>query len=360
MLHGMVDPTSANPDHPRAEASHARLSVLDGWRAMSILLVLAAHMLPLGRRGSSLGLNDAAAVAGMSCFFTLSGFLIVTTIFRQPDVTTFLIRRLFRIVPAAYLSMLIYLIIQRSSGATYLPHLAFYINYDHPHITHATGVFWSLCVEIHFYLLTALVLGAIGLRGFVALPFLGLAITALKAYFGTPHNIMTHFRADEIMVGVTLGMIWMDQLGGAGRRLRELIVALPYYAWGAAFAVSSLQLSGPLQYVQPYFAGAMIGTSLLKPRAGQAWLSSRPMRYVAEVSYSLYIIHVGTMLGWLGTGGTAVKYLVKRPISLVLLFGLAHLSTFHFERHFIAIGKQLCRRILARRQAKAAVDVTPA
>ena len=39
-----VDEKSSVNEH----ASAARLLVLDGWRAVSILLVLAAHMLPLG------------------------------------------------------------------------------------------------------------------------------------------------------------------------------------------------------------------------------------------------------------------------------------------------------------------------
>jgi peptidoglycan/LPS O-acetylase OafA/YrhL len=338
---------------PRDErAAHARLSVLDGWRAMSILLVLAAHMLPLGPRGFQL--NAAAGVAGMSCFFTLSGFLIVTTIFRQPIVSTFLIRRLFRILPAAYLTMGVYLLMQGASWDFYPPHFAFYVNYDHAHLTHLTGVFWSLCVEIQFYALAALILATTRLRGFVILPLLGLAITALKIYTGTPRTIETHFRADEIMVGAALGLIWMDEFGALGRRLRRAISALPYYAWGVLFAIGCHSGSGPMQYAQPYLAGAMIGTSLLAPGRGQAWLSSRPLRYVAETSYALYVIHPVTMYGWLGAGGGASKYLVKRPLSFLLLFGLAHLSTFHYERHFIALGKRLCRKVEARRQAEPA------
>lgn len=108
-----IDTTAAASGLHPEKGSHVRFSVLDGWRAVSILLVLAAHMLPVGPR--SLQLNAAAGFAGMACFFTLSGFLIVTTIFKQPIVSTFLIRRLFRILPAAYLTMGVYLLIQGST-----------------------------------------------------------------------------------------------------------------------------------------------------------------------------------------------------------------------------------------------------
>src|SRR5262245_33415169 len=52
-----------------------RIPILDGWRAMSILLVLGSHLLPLGPK--VLELNFTAGAAGMALFFTLSGFLIV-------------------------------------------------------------------------------------------------------------------------------------------------------------------------------------------------------------------------------------------------------------------------------------------
>ena len=65
--------TSVAVEAPVARSAH-RFAMLDGWRALSILLVLAAHLLPLGPK--SLGLNDAVAPMGMALFFTLSGFLI--------------------------------------------------------------------------------------------------------------------------------------------------------------------------------------------------------------------------------------------------------------------------------------------
>jgi peptidoglycan/LPS O-acetylase OafA/YrhL len=56
------------------------------------------------------------------------------------------------------------------------------------------------------------------------------------------------------------------------------------------------------------------------------------MRYVANISYALYVIHPLTAYGWMNEGSVLIKYLLKRPISLVLTFTLAHLSTFYWER----------------------------
>ena len=65
--------------------------MLDGWRGISILLVLAGHLFPLGPK--SLAVNAGIAALGMAIFFTLSGFLITTTLLYRPSVVEFLIRR---------------------------------------------------------------------------------------------------------------------------------------------------------------------------------------------------------------------------------------------------------------------------
>src|SRR4029079_8719686 len=85
--------------------SERRLPVLDGLRAISILLVLAAHMLPLGPK--MLTLNYSAGAMGMSLFFALSGFLIASTLLHNSDIGEFIVKRLARIVPLAYAYTLI-------------------------------------------------------------------------------------------------------------------------------------------------------------------------------------------------------------------------------------------------------------
>src|SRR5664280_494896 len=77
-----------------------REPVLDGLRAISILLVLSGHLLPIGPK--FLELNETAATMGMSLFFALSGFLIATLLLHNPDVVEFAAKRLGRILPLAY------------------------------------------------------------------------------------------------------------------------------------------------------------------------------------------------------------------------------------------------------------------
>ena len=96
-----------------------RLQVLDGWRGISILLVLAAHLLPLGPKAWAL--NETAGPMGMALFFTLSGFLITRFLLKHASIPDFLIRRTFRIVPLAWLSMIVAFPLAGVAGSDYLP-----------------------------------------------------------------------------------------------------------------------------------------------------------------------------------------------------------------------------------------------
>src|ERR1700759_4126058 len=89
-------PLPSAGDRPR---DTRKIPVLDGWRGISILSVLATHMLPLGPGGWG---NRFIGQVGMSLFFTLSGFLITGSLLERLDVVGFFIRRACRILPLAF------------------------------------------------------------------------------------------------------------------------------------------------------------------------------------------------------------------------------------------------------------------
>lgn len=329
-------------DGVTAQPAHGpRLAVLDGFRAVSILLVLGCHMLPLGPH--RWGLNYAAGLMGMSIFFTLSGFLITQALMKSPTVTSFLIRRLTRILPLAWLAALIYLALQGKGLDYYFPTLFFTINYDFRYITPLTSPFWSLCVEVHFYLGVELLVLLTGRRGLMALPAFCLAVTCMRVYGGERVSIVTHLRVDEILAGATLALIWSGEMGRLGRGADRLLRLTPLALVSAGFLASCHEAFGPVLYIRPYFGAWLVGRCLHDSGRPRAFLSSRPLRYFADISYALYIIHPLTRYGWISSGSKATR-LMKRPIAFALTFGLAHLSTFHYEATWIALGKRLSSR----------------
>lgn len=146
------------PDYDQSRLfvnSAERLPILDGLRAISILLVLASHMLPLGPK--ILRFNYTAGAMGMSLFFALSGFLITSTLIHNSNIFEFFVKRLARIIPLAYAyAFLVFTFVIFDPQAA-LWTASFLLNYFTGYmIGDLNNHFWSLCVEVHFYIAIAL------------------------------------------------------------------------------------------------------------------------------------------------------------------------------------------------------------
>lgn len=331
--------TSADPTIAAGEPVHRRLKMLDGWRAISILAVLAAHMLPLGP--SRWGLNGSAGVFGMAVFFTLSGFLIVSILQRDTDTGRFLVRRVARIVPLAWVALALSLPLQGATAATWAANFLFTANLPPFRLAPWSTHFWSLCVEMQFYAAIALTVLVAGRRGLWLVPVAALAVTGLRVVTGTEVSIVTWLRVDEILAGGTLALVVHgDPAGRAVTMLRRL----PFWPVAIAAVLSAWPGLAGLGYARPYLVAATVGITIMRPVGGLSrLLESRPAAYVAKISYALYIIHHFTLFGWLGSGDRLVKY-AKRPLCFAITFALAHLSTFHFENRFIAWSHRVRRR----------------
>jgi peptidoglycan/LPS O-acetylase OafA/YrhL len=320
-----------------------RLPVLDGLRATSILLVLGAHMLPLGPK--VLRLNETAGAMGMSLFFALSGFLIVSGLRHNPDIPEFLVRRLSRIVPLAYGYVLFAFSFLLLDAQDALWTMSFLVNYLPAHLSDYNAHFWSLCVEAHFYLAIALAVLALGEKGIWLVWPTCLLVTALRVNAGAYIHIETHLRVDEILAGACVATIYRASWTGRYRHAALLAMAAV-----SACLVSSSPYFEWVQYLRPYASASLLGVALClaETRLG-ALLASRPMRYIAATSYALYVIHPLADHGWLNQGGVFERYLIKRPLGFLLTFAAAHVSTFFWERPWMDAGRRWINRRRAHR-----------
>ncbi len=319
---------------PTVRPDMQRLDVLDGWRGVSILAVLAGHLLPLGRK--TWQMNETVAVFGMAIFFTLSGFLITTFLLERPNVHDFLIRRLCRIVPLAWLFFIVVFLITPATPQQMAAHFLFYGNIPPYWLLDVTGHIWSLCVEMHFYLAVAAIVAVFGRAGLMVLPLLALLVTGLRFVFHVELAIATWFRIDEILAGGSLALLHhSDRL-----RIRKGIATVAPYVIAVLLLAASHPATGFMNYLRPYLAAALVGMTFYRTGAVlEKALESKALAYVANVSFALYVIHPLLAYSWLGSGDVWVKYM-KRPFLFAVLFALAHLSTFHFESRFIALGRR--------------------
>jgi peptidoglycan/LPS O-acetylase OafA/YrhL len=320
---------------------HGRLDVLDGWRGISILLVLATHLLPLGPK--SWQLNSTAGQMGMAIFFTLSGFLITRYLLSNTSLVDFLVRRTFRVVPLAWVGLAIAFPIVAAPISYYVPNFLFFANLPPKHLVPVAAHYWSICVEMQFYAGMACIVGMFGRRGLVAIPALCVAITAIRIWSGTPIDIVTWRRADEILAG---GILALLEAGCFRATASSVLSRMNVYALLGVLAVCSHPRFEWFNYARPYVAAMLVGSTLnARPSGFTRILKSRVLAYVAAISYALYIIHHLLAFTWLGTGETKLAKYAKRPLLFAATFALAHLSTFQFERPLIGMGKRLSNRL---------------
>lgn len=319
----------------------ARFNVLDGWRGLSILFVLASHLLPLGPH--FLQFNYAAGVLGMSLFFTLSGFLVTHFLIGRPQVIDFLIRRFFRIVPLAWLYILVALSLYPVSRDVWLAHIFFYANYPpKPLIYHVTDHLWSLAVEMHFYIGVALLVAVFKKKGLLLIPLICVIITVLRVINHEHASVITHFRIDEILAGSILALIFNRQLGVT---LYNMMGKINYVYVLVLLLISCHPDAGFMNYLRPYFAATLVGATLFNQNTQFAkTLEHKWLFYIASISFALYVFHPILASSWLGSGDVIEKY-SKRPLLFLVLFLCAHISTFYYEHKAIAWGKKLSQQL---------------
>lgn len=135
---------------------------MDGFRAISILLILFCHSRLTG--GFPQGLSDIArqAEVGVTIFFVISGFLITNLLLVEEakngsiSIGSFYLRRVFRILPVYFLYTVFILLWRNMENVSVSPsnllHVStFTVNFDRQK-DWFLGHFWSLSVEEQFYL----------------------------------------------------------------------------------------------------------------------------------------------------------------------------------------------------------------
>ena len=154
--------------------------VVDGLRAISMLLVLIFHSYMMYAYGqSTTSVSEMVEEGGyllswivnsdkgVDVFFVISGFLITTILLRQIDsmgrirLSNFYVRRFLRLSPVYYFAILLYWLFlgnQESANTDNLWANIFYVNNFIHYKDQAMNWTWSLAIEEQFYLIFPLLL----------------------------------------------------------------------------------------------------------------------------------------------------------------------------------------------------------
>jgi peptidoglycan/LPS O-acetylase OafA/YrhL len=338
-----------------------RIPSLDGLRAISIGLVLMAHVA---------GMPDFPRIGhylhhlgnlGVKFFFVISGFLISTLLFKEQvaagkiNLKNFYLRRTFRILPAFYCYFLVIFLANRL-GAVFLEpgdalHAAtFTMNYHHERAW-ALNHMWSLSVEEQFYLLWPPLIWVLGPR---RATYLGLATLVLspatRAYMilgRDAHNsaLTREFQAvaDALATGCVLAAAY-NWLGRKNRYLAFLqtpgfllVPLVGFFLPLGLFALDPRMYYLVGQSVVHLAIALCIDRSVRHPEdAFGVVLNSRGMVFIGVLSYSLYLWQEP----FLNPFTSSSTILTLFPINIVLTFLCALASYYLVELPFLRLRSQ--------------------
>ncbi|MDX3901681.1 MAG: acyltransferase [Sphingobium sp.] len=271
--------------------ARSRLTELDALRGIGALGVLIFHYSTRFHAVFPAAAHVPFSFPGgnyrVLLFFAISGFAIFFTLDRIRTVADFLINRFARLYPAYLVAMLMTLSVEYLAHAwtllvgpaavlanmTMLQGFAFMPEVD--------GAYWTLTVEIGFYICMVSLWKVAGLKRLEPLLLGWLALRWLHfAWPGMPERVVMLLVLRYMpffMIGMLCYRIWSGQ-----RRWRQ---QAPYAA--AALLTVAATETPDIALV----AVALLAIFASMMRGWLRWIAVRPLTWLGGISYSFYLIH---------------------------------------------------------------------
>ena len=357
---------------PESFRSLRRLPCLDGWRCLSILLVLVGH----SREVSGYDPNWDTWVRwlpdgrfGVEVFFVISGFLITFLLLKEREKTgvvslkMFYIRRALRILPA-YITFLLALLALCLFTSLSLTHsqwislLTFTVIYSEP----PCGHIWSLSVEEQFYLLWPFIfLWGLLKKEFPKTLFIillaPLIIAPLFRVYGYlhPSTLLFHKRSfltccDSLAVGCLLGMLtgsYGTEIEAFVKRRPALLIIFGLLMIVIPLVASRLLILGFLTVPFTVTFNAigvalLILVSLIRPDLlFFRFLEWKPIVALGVISYSLYLWQELFCTNPILYGFKVAPWFLRFPYWIVASFCAAVISYNFIEKPFISLKSRI-------------------
>ena len=336
------------------QAGRRYVAALTGMRGVAACLVFLYHYAALhpGIRldqavpviGAVLHFPFGFGFAGVDIFFVLSGFLLTLPFARhaigngpRPKLPRYFRRRLQRVFPAYYAQLLI-LLLAGSWFVTWKPlampdfvaHLLMFFNIGWAPVQPMVGVWWTLPVELGFYLVLPLLAPLLRPARWIVALAVGIAISVLYRFWAAAH--FGPMGSDH--GGLVLPAVWLWQVVlGAGA---------DYWQGHWSMLVSPVALGLPLSIaVASLYWGCRIGTWLLANHA---------VYFLGLISYSLYLWHFVVMQQvqvLIGESYSRLPHWVTFPVAAASVIAVATASYYLIERPFYRL--QPWRKVLRQR-----------
>jgi peptidoglycan/LPS O-acetylase OafA/YrhL len=339
---------------------------LDGLRGVAVLFVLLAHI------GVNIYLHPYGfyldSTIGVHIFFVISGFLITTLLLKEKvkngriSLRYFYIRRVLRILPVAYLFLLILIVLNhfyhlKIPATDFIASFFFYKNlpmHNEPYTAH----FWSLAVEEQFYLTFPIILAlntnrymmlalaiviivpAVSVMGYYNVSFLNnnavghlISKVSMYAFWKGPVIILI---GSVFSIIIFKGIVKPEQIKANSFLSFALLVM--------AITISTKTFVFYSKYASEYLSSILIAFAIILTINRQCFLSAilctSFFRRIGMVSYSIYIwqeLFIGSRAGepWLHAFSSYPVWAVM--ILKLIIISLVVSLSYRFESVFLKI-----------------------
>jgi peptidoglycan/LPS O-acetylase OafA/YrhL len=355
-----------------------RVPCLDGLRAISIIMVLFAHM--AGTRNFDLSEPLSQFVKnlgnlGVRVFFVISGYLITSMLLAEYEkngcisLKKFYFNRTFRIFPAMYVFVLFIVVANYFGVVTlYDNDILFAASYTmNYHDKHAweMGHLWSLAVEEQFYLLWPLMFVLFGKRGafFAAIACLFISpiarVITWKFFSDTGNGHTFETVADTISTGCLMAFLfsYLDKntfFNTINRKAFSIIILL-----SGILILNNMRGSISVMYpIGESIINVLVAILIyccIKNADGKIgyFLNSKIMVSIGLISYSLYLWQQPLL------NRNSSNLLNSFPINIFLTFLVAVVSYFIVEKPFLQLRSKIAKRLFVKAPFSGASGAVP-
>jgi peptidoglycan/LPS O-acetylase OafA/YrhL len=316
---------------------------------------------------------------GVDLFFVLSGFLItdilLNTVNKPGYFKNFYAKRVLRIFPLYYLSLIIFLLIlPRVKGfpldfSFYIDHQWWFWSYlqnwflifhNVGYTTTAIQHYWSLAVEEQFYILWPLIIFIVRKPKILLIitVLLLLAVIGTRLYMWTIQikdlnyfGLYTYTRIDGICIGSMLAILQFMRSRFINKYFTGLVLLLAAMNFVFYFINKEYNFTYPYLAIVGYTTFAMLFAIVVHEviqgnnKFFNFILSIKPLKFFGKISYGLYIFHWPVYLilyDWVDKKIRPLVSLSENKLAIVVsvvltIIGvlISIISFYTFERYFL-------------------------
>jgi len=307
-----------------------RITQIDGLRGIAALLVMSFHLTTrydqLYGHTSELPISLPFGGLGVQLFFAISGFVILLTLRNLKAPLDFVVGRFSRLYPtywcAMLLTALILALVPLKGHEVSLKQVLWNFAMFHElfRVESVNGAYWSLKVELIFYVLMFLA----WTLGLLRRPFLVLGawllVSVASKFLPTP------------WVVTQLGLLSFIPWFGLGIAVYVAVNKLEDHRWWPAIAALSIaDIAIDEGTLHVLWAVAVLGIMWVGATGSFRPLASKPVVWLGAISYPLYLLHeylsYTFMIRAESAGVHAVTaVLIAATGSILLAYGLHRLA----------------------------------